>query len=244
MKTDGAPRHTNPVTQNLPRLMVISSLHLMAADTAALVARFGSLAASGVRMFQIREKSLGTDALTALCTSVLSEVAQHQSATHIVINNDPRAARLAGARGVHLPEHSHTVSACRLELGGPALVGCSVHSAERAREAESEGADYVIFSPIFRPSTKPNLPGVGLDALRHVSEVIHIPIFALGGVTPSRVMPCIDAGAYGVAVLAGLMAPKIDVVSTTHAYLHALANAAQEPQPKYASSFKSSEFEH
>ena len=143
----------------------------------------------------------------------------------MLVNNDPVAARTAGAHGVHLPEHSITVEVCRQALVEPGLVGCSVHSVQRAREAALEGADYVIFSPIFRPSTKPDLPGVGLDALRLVAEASAVPVFALGGISPRQVASCIEAGAYGVAVLAGLMAPELEGAKAARAYLNALSAA-------------------
>ncbi len=85
--------------------------------------------------------------------------------------------------------------------------GRSAHNPEEARNALARGAQYLFFSPVFNPQGKPGYTGAGIDALRDFVQYIqgHVPVYALGGVTPERVGPCLDAGSYGVAVLSGIM---------------------------------------
>ena len=110
------------------------------------------------------------------------------------------------------------------QVGNCLTVGCSVHTLTEAKSREAEGADFVTYSPIFPTLSKPGYgPAVGLDHLRKASEAVNVPVFALGGVTPERVSGCISAGAYGVAVMSGLMSPQVGVCQAK-AYLQALAS--------------------
>ncbi len=85
--------------------------------------------------------------------------------------------------------------------------GVSTHNEDEARNALAKGAQYLLFSPVFNPQGKPGYVGSGIDALRDFVQYIEgrLPVYALGGVTPERVGPCLDAGSYGVAVLSGIM---------------------------------------
>ena len=85
--------------------------------------------------------------------------------------------------------------------------GASTHNEDEARNALARGAQYLFFSPVFNPQGKPGYVGAGIDALHDFVQYVQrrVPVYALGGVTPDRVGPCLDAGSYGVAVLSGIM---------------------------------------
>lgn len=91
----------------------------------------------------------------------------------------------------HTPRPPHTV------------VGASVHSQAALTKAQHAGVDYVFFSPIYPPTSKPG-PGVGLDPLKDIVAHAQVPVVALGGITPERISACLDASAAGVAVLGGI----------------------------------------
>ncbi len=88
------------------------------------------------------------------------------------------------------------------------LIAASCHTAQQVRRAESDGADFVVFAPIFE---KAGQQGVGLEALRaacvravkantpEASPAVEIPVLALGGVTLDNAGACIAAGASGIA---------------------------------------------
>lgn len=85
--------------------------------------------------------------------------------------------------------------------------GRSAHNPDEARNALARRAQYLFFSPVFSPQGKPGYAGAGVDALHDFVQYVHgrVPVYALGGITPERVGPCLDAGSYGVAVLSGIM---------------------------------------
>jgi len=92
------------------------------------------------------------------------------------------------------------VASARRLLGG-ALVGRSVHSLEAAVEAEREGADFVIFGPVFASASHPGAAPAGLERLLQVARGVRIPVVAIGGVTEALVAQCLEAGAAGYAAI-------------------------------------------
>jgi thiamine-phosphate pyrophosphorylase len=81
-------------------------------------------------------------------------------------------------------------------LGSTALIGRSTHSLPEVAAALQEGADYVVFGPIWPTPGKG--PALGIDALREAS-LLAIPVLALGGVETHRIPEAAAAGAWGVA---------------------------------------------
>ncbi len=139
----------------------------------------------------------------------------------ISVNADVGLARNIGA-GLHLGVRGPSVADARGELGGDRLIGYSAHDLNEALRAAEEGADYVTFSPIYPTPSKPDHPGEGLDALSEVcARLTGTPVIALGGITPDRVQRCLEAGAYGVAVLSGILAAP-DPIRSAGDYLAAL----------------------
>lgn len=134
------------------------------------------------------------------------------AAARAFLNTDDREA--SGYAGRHWPE----AALASMRSGGPN--GASVHSLAALRLAESRGASFAVFGPVFAPSTKP-VVGAGIEALRVVASAAQIPLLALGGVTPERVDACVGAGAFGVAVLRGVFGAK-DPAAATGRYLDAL----------------------
>ncbi|MEA2654719.1 MAG: thiamine-phosphate pyrophosphorylase, partial [Chloroflexota bacterium] len=66
----------------------------------------------------------------------------------VLISSRCDIALAAGAAGVNLPERDISVGDARTLLG-QRLIGRSVHSLPGAREAEEEGADFVLFGPVW-----------------------------------------------------------------------------------------------
>jgi thiamine-phosphate pyrophosphorylase len=119
----------------------------------------------------------------------------------VLVRGRPDLALAAGAAGVNLPEDDITVAGARSLLGPERLVGRSVHSLASASRAAAEGADFVIFGPVFPTPTHPGSPGLGLAALGAVGRAIAIPVLAIGGVGRAQRADCLAAGAAGYAAI-------------------------------------------
>lgn len=104
------------------------------------------------------------------------------------------------AAGVNLPERDIPVREAR-RLLGERLIGRSVHSLETAVAAEEDGADYVIYGPVWQSKSHPEVEPVGVDALAAVARALRIPVLAIGGVTQERIAECQRAGAVGYAAI-------------------------------------------
>jgi len=116
----------------------------------------------------------------------------------VIVSSRCDLALAAGLQGVNLPENDMSVADAKRLLGAR-LVGRSVHSLEAARQAEGEGADYVIFGPIWASPTHPNRMGLGVDALSAVAKAVRIPVVAIGGVDVDSARDALAAGAAGYA---------------------------------------------
>jgi len=161
----------------------------------------------GVRGFQLREKDLAPGELLELARPIV-ELCRTQGA-RVLVNAAVEVAAECAADGVHLPGKAAAVEEVRRGSSLPLIVGCSVHSLEEAQERQAQGADFVVYSPIYPPASKPGYgPAAGPEGLRRVSSRLDIPVFALGGITPERVRECLGAGACGVAVMSGVMPPE------------------------------------
>ena len=118
------------------------------------------------------------------------------------VYSEPSNGRGAGplAAGVHLPAGSISPRQWREIAPREFLIGVSCHTLEEVRAAEAEGADYVLFGPVFLPASKTSsLAPRGLGGLEEAARAVQIPVLALGGVTRDNTRACIEAGAAGIA---------------------------------------------
>ncbi len=105
-----------------------------------------------------------------------------------------------GAAGVNLPERDIATRDARALLGNR-LVGRSVHSIDSAVEAERDGADYVIYGPVWPSASHSGVAPVGVEALARVAGALRIPVLAIGGITAERIPEITAAGAAGYAAI-------------------------------------------
>ena len=162
---------------------------------------------AGVDWVQIRERDLPARDLLALARRVVRAAAPSHRDVRVILNDRVDVALAARAAGVHLGSESLPVREvlqwCR---AGNAprnwLIGSSCHSLEGAREAESAGASYIFFGPVFAtPSKIPFGPPQGLGKLEEVCGAVGIPVIAIGGVNRANGGECLRAGAAGVAAI-------------------------------------------
>jgi thiamine-phosphate pyrophosphorylase len=151
----------------------------------------------GASVLQLRLKGASTEEVIdrgapfrLLCT---------EKGVAFVVNDDVQAALALLADGVHLGQDDEGVE---LALEAGLLLGRSATTAEEAKLAEDEGASYIGAGPVWSTPSKPDADApIGLDGLRAISEAVRVPVIAIGGIDASNVRECIDAGAFGVAVV-------------------------------------------
>jgi thiamine-phosphate pyrophosphorylase len=158
----------------------------------------------GACAFQLREKDLSPRELYPLALEI-RQLTQMYGA-RILINDRVDVALAVGADGVHLTTTSLPASIARRVLGPGRLIGVSTHTVTEARAAADEGADFLVFGPVFyTPSKAPYGEPVGLDALRVVRAAVNLPILAIGGVKKANLDQVLAAGADGIAVISAII---------------------------------------
>ena len=159
---------------------------------------------AGLRAVQLREKDLAARELFSMASALRESTRRHGA--RLFVNDRADVALGVGADGVQRAGTSLPVSALRAISPPGFLIGASVHSLAEARTAEPEGADFLVFGPVYdTPSKREYGPPQGLSALERVASAVRLPVFAVGGVTPSRVAEVIRVGASGVAVIAAIL---------------------------------------
>lgn len=154
----------------------------------------------GVDWIMIRDKSLPARELLQLVRRVVA--LPNPSGAKILVNTRMDVALAAGSAGLHLPAGSIPPSRWRAIAPPGFLIGVSCHTMDEVRAAEAEGADYVVFGPVFAPLSKPSdlLPR-GLNGLAEAARAVRIPVLALGGISLQNAEECVLAGAAGIAAI-------------------------------------------
>jgi thiamine-phosphate pyrophosphorylase len=156
-------------------------------------------AAARIDLVQIREKRLNARVLFDLAERAVDIT--RGSSTRILINDRADIAAGAGAHGVHLTTQSLEIAVIRNSFAQNFLIGASTHSWEEAQRAHKQGADFIVFGPIFSTKSKEQFgPPLGLEKLSDVcGNLDGFPVLALGGVSELTAPQCFEGGARGVA---------------------------------------------
>jgi len=156
-----------------------------------LLAHAARAVAGGVDMIQVREKDLAALELLDLVCRVRDIAAGTRC--KVLVNGRLDVALVAGIDGVHLPGDGLPAAQVRPHVR---MLGVSTHTVDEAIQAERDGADYIVFGPVFET---PGKIAVGVEALRRVAEAVRIPVLAIGGITVGNTEAVLHAGAAGVA---------------------------------------------
>jgi thiamine-phosphate pyrophosphorylase len=114
------------------------------------------------------------------------------------------------------------VAEARALLGPHVIIGASCYGdAERAVAAEQAGADYVAFgTPFPSPTKTTKRTDISLGIFQEAKRRVHVPVFAIGGITIANARQILDAGADGIAIVSGVFgAPDVEAAARALAQL-------------------------
>lgn len=168
------------------------------ADEATFRGRVTGLVAAGVDAIQLRDKSL--DDRTLLQRARLLRELTAETPARMIINDRPDLAKLSRADGVHVGQDELCVRDVRAVVGPRMLIGVSTHNIDQARQAVTDGADYLGVGPTFPSTTKQFESFPGLEFIAQVAAEITLPAFAIGGIIGDNAAQVAAAGITRVAV--------------------------------------------
>jgi 8-oxo-dGTP diphosphatase len=178
----------------LPSRYGLSAASLMGVD-AFLLALDRALAA-GLRLVQLREKSMAPPHFDALFDQVLDRC--RRAGARLLVNSDHPPPYWARADGVHLTSRALQKATVRPDLP---LVAASCHGIEQIRLASQLGADFAVLGPVAATASHPDVQPLGWQAFGEVVQASGLPVYALGGLSLADEPAARIHGAHGLAML-------------------------------------------
>ena len=161
----------------------------------------------GVKAIQLREKDLSGRDLFSLAERSHKLCQAYDAA--LFINDRIDVAMAVDAAGVQLSQTSLPVVTARALLGPQKLIGVSTHSLREAKEAEQNGADFVLFGPVYFTASKAAYGAPqGLPALKTIVDNISLPVYAIGGIKPENIESTKKLGVRGVALISAIVSAE------------------------------------
>ena len=162
-----------------------------------------ALDAGDVGAVQLRLKD-APEASVRRAIDILRPVVQSREVAFI-LNDRPDLARAHGCDGAHVGGGDMPAPQARALLGDALQLGVSCYdSRDAAMQAGEAGADYVAFGAFFPSTTKATDIRADPGLLRWWSEIMELPVVAIGGITPANCGPLVQAGADFLAVVSAV----------------------------------------
>ncbi len=153
----------------------------------------------GATMIQLRLKDSSARDLAVLVRALLGQLR-----VPMLVNDRADAALAVGAAGVHLGPDDVPAALIRRIAPPGFLIGVSVGLEQEIPNGQA--ADYWGVGPFRVTATKSDAgAALGVDGIRSIVQRAEgRPCVAIGGVRPEDVVPLIEAGVAGVAVVSGI----------------------------------------
>ncbi len=163
----------------------------------------------GVTVIQLREKKLTDREIFKMGMKIKPLI--KKGGACFIINDRIDLALALDADGVHLGQRDLPLCIARKLMGEKKIIGISVKTIEEAREAETQGANYLGVGGIYPTKTKKDTgPIGGPQRISQIRKAVSIPIIGIGGIQIHNIKDVIKAGADGIAVVSAVMgAPDI-----------------------------------
>ncbi len=179
----------------LPPVYALSNAEEYGVETE--LTRLQSALANGLRLLQVRDKTLSPAQREAFARAVVA-LARDQAV--VLINDDQDLARVVGAGGVHLSSKRLWQIDRRPDFE---QVAASCHSAADLARAAELGLDFVVLGPVLPTASHPGATGLGWQAFSRLVERSPLPVYALGGLQPEMLETAMNNGGHGIALMRG-----------------------------------------
>ena len=148
-----------------------------------------------MRLIQLRERDWPLERQHALCKA-LTEIARPFGA-RILLNGSVENARAWGCAGVHWTSAALAAANARPD---DLVCSASCHTRDEIAKAGALALDFALLGPIAPTPSHPGALALGWDGFAAVAAGASLPVFALGGLSPSDLDDAIAHGAHGIAL--------------------------------------------
>ena len=112
------------------------------------------------------------------------------------------------ADGIHVGQEDMAAGEVRRRAGEDMILGVSVHTAEEARQAVRDGADYLGLGAVFPTSTKTDANPMTKETLQAICDAVEIPVVAIGGINRDNLLNLAGSGVDGVALVSAVFSAE------------------------------------
>lgn len=175
----------------------------------ALIEQIREALDGGITLLQLREKGISEEDFVKKAKEILPLC--KEKGVKLIINDSVMVAKKSGADGVHLGLEDGGIKEAREILGEEAIIGATAHNLKEAIEAEKEGADYLGSGAAFGSLTKSDAKPIDLNEYNKITEVVKIPVVAIGGIHIENVEELYGRGLAGVAVVSGIFSGDVSL---------------------------------
>jgi 8-oxo-dGTP diphosphatase len=161
----------------------------------AFLERARSAIDGGVKLIELREKSITEDELVRFADKLLVLGKSHGA--RILFNGDADVARRLGCAGVHWTS-ARLMAAQRRPT--EMLCAASCHDEAELARAVELGVDFVVLGPVLPTPSHATARPLGWTRFEQLSRGMPLPVYALGGIKRDDLELAMRHGAHGVAL--------------------------------------------
>ena len=187
-----------PILRALELPVVYALTNAAENGMAAELVKLESALAGGLRLIQLRDKTLAPGDRRRFAAALMTMATQHRAS--VLINDDEDLAREVGAPGLHLSSGRLMQSERRPPF---AWVAASCHTAGELARAAALALDFVVLGPVLPTPSHPQAISLGWDEFARLVEHSPLPVFALGGMRHGMLATANANGAQGIALMRG-----------------------------------------
>lgn len=184
-----------PILAALGLPPVYAITHLQEMGRERFFAGLRSALEQGLRLIQVREKSLSQEALERFAAEVIAMARPYGA--RVLLNGDVDTAQRIGADGVHFSSARLVALEARPE---GMLCAASCHTRDELVRAEQLGFDFVLLSPVMATLSHPDAEPLGWERFHALLGDYSLPVYALGGMQPQFLEQAWKHGAHGIAM--------------------------------------------
>ena len=172
-------------------------------DEEEFLDRVSAALRGGATLVQLREKERTSREYLSLAKKVHELTAK--AGVPLIIDDRLDVAMAAGTEGVHLGQSDLPISDARRIWGEDRIIGATAKTVEQAKEAYSQGADYLGVGAIFPTTTKVKTVLTSVDTLRDICAAVPIPVNAIGGLNAGNIDVLKGVPIAGICVVSAIM---------------------------------------